>query len=88
MNLAVNEPARNYVIGAWVTAAALLWLVLRFDLLPALLAGLLVFELVHVLTMRLHFVRERAPNRSRRLTRADKKTIADQEILPHRHIKE
>src|SRR5206468_8607624 len=59
MDLAVNEPARKYVIGAWVIAAALLWLVLRFDLLPALLAGLLVFELVHVLTMRLHFVRER-----------------------------
>ena len=32
---------------------------LRFDLLPALLAGLLVFELVHLLTMRLTFVRER-----------------------------
>ena len=59
MDLAVKEPARNYVIGAWLIAAALLWLVLRFDLLPALLAGLLVFELVHVLTMRLHFVRER-----------------------------
>ena len=59
MDLAVKEPARNYVIGAWVIAAALLWLVLRFDLLPALLAGLLVFELVHVLTMRLNFVRER-----------------------------
>jgi len=59
MDLAAKEPARNYVIGAWLIAAALLWLVLRFDLLPALLAGLLVFELVHVLTMRLNFVRER-----------------------------
>ncbi len=59
MDLAVKEPARDYVIGAWLIAAALLWLVLRFDLLPALLAGLLVFELVHVLTMRLSFVRER-----------------------------
>ena len=59
MELAVREPARKYVIGAWVIAAALLWLVLRLDLLPALLAGLLVFELVHVLTMRLNFVRER-----------------------------
>jgi len=59
MDIAVKEPARNYVIAAWVIAAALLWLVLRFDLLPALLAGLLVFELVHVLTMRLNFVRER-----------------------------
>jgi predicted PurR-regulated permease PerM len=59
MDLAFKEPARNYVIAAWVIAAALLWLVLRLDLLPALLAGLLVFELVHVLTMRLNFVRER-----------------------------
>ena len=59
MDVAVEEPARNYVIAAAAIAAALLWLVLRFDLLPALLAGLLVFELVHVLTMRLNFVRER-----------------------------
>jgi len=59
MELASPEPPRNFVIAAWVIAAALLWLVLRFDLLPALLAGLLVFELVHVLTMRLNFVRER-----------------------------
>jgi len=59
MDVAVKEPARNHVIAGWVIAAALLWLVLRFDLLPALLAGLLVFELVHVLTMRLNFVRER-----------------------------
>ena len=56
---AVNEPARNHVIAAWIIAALLLWLVLRLDLLPALLAGLLVFELVHVLTMRLNFVRVR-----------------------------
>jgi len=59
MDVAVEEPARNYVIAAAAIAAALLWLVLRFDLLPALLAGLLVVELVHVLTMRLNFVRER-----------------------------
>ena len=59
MDAAVEEPARNHVIAAGVIAAALLWLVLRFDLLPSLLAGLLVFELVHVLTMRLNFVRER-----------------------------
>src|SRR5258705_6087262 len=57
--LAIREPARNYVIGAWLIAATLLLLVLRFDLLPALLAGLLVFELVRLLTARLTFVRER-----------------------------
>ena len=47
------------VTGAWLITVALLWLVLHFDLLPALLAGLLVFELVHLQTSRLLFVRER-----------------------------
>jgi len=59
MQPAINEPTRQFVIGAWAIAAALLWFALRFDLLPALLAGLLVFELVHVQAMRLTFVRER-----------------------------
>ncbi len=59
MQPAINEPTRKFVIGAWAIAAALLWIALRFDLLPALLAGLLVFELVHVQAMRLTFVRER-----------------------------
>jgi predicted PurR-regulated permease PerM len=54
-----DEPADRYVIGAWLLAVSLLWFVLHFELLPALLAGLLVFELVHVLTLRLPFVRER-----------------------------
>ena len=38
MDLAINEPKRNFVVGAWLIAVALLWFVLRFDLLPALLA--------------------------------------------------
>ncbi|MEO7851627.1 MAG: AI-2E family transporter [Rubrivivax sp.] len=59
MDLAIKEPSRNYVISAWLIAAALLWFVLHFALLPALLAGLLVFELVHVMTLRLPAVRER-----------------------------
>jgi predicted PurR-regulated permease PerM len=54
-----GEPPRKHLIAAWAISAVLLWLALRFDLLPALLAGLLVFELVHVLTERLGFVRER-----------------------------
>jgi predicted PurR-regulated permease PerM len=58
-HFAIPEPARNFVIAAWLIAAALLWLVLRLDLLPALLAGLLVFELVHVMSLRLTSVRER-----------------------------
>ncbi len=60
MDAAIEEPStRNHVIAAWLMAAALLWAVLRFDLLPALLAGLLVFELVHVMSLRLTAVRER-----------------------------
>jgi predicted PurR-regulated permease PerM len=59
MSVGGTEPARNFLIGAWLIAAALLWLVLHLDLLAALLAGLLVFELVHLLTLRLTFVRER-----------------------------
>jgi predicted PurR-regulated permease PerM len=54
-----DEPARSFVIAAWLIAAFLLWFVLHANLLPALLAGLLVFELVHLLTDRLAFVRER-----------------------------
>jgi predicted PurR-regulated permease PerM len=56
---APGEPPRKHLIAAWAIAALLLWLALRFNLLPALLAGLLVFELVHVLTQHLDFVRER-----------------------------
>jgi predicted PurR-regulated permease PerM len=59
MDPTLNEPARKYVIAAWLATAFLLWLGLVFGLLPAMLAGLLVFELVHVLTLRLNFVRER-----------------------------
>src|SRR5690349_10044447 len=55
----LHEPTRGYVIAAWLITAFLMWFVLRFDLLPALIAGLTVYELVHVLTPRLTFVRER-----------------------------
>lgn len=40
-------------IASWLVAALLLWLVLEIRLLSALLAGLLVFQLVHVLAPRL-----------------------------------
>lgn len=59
MHTTPDEPARGYVIGAWLATAFLLWLVMHFDLLPALIAGMTVFELVHVLTPRLTFIRER-----------------------------
>ena len=45
-------PVRRVDIAAWITAAAVLYVVLRLHLLPALLAGLLVFELVHVIAKR------------------------------------
>jgi len=57
--LARDEPPHRFVVGAWLVAVALLWFALQFNLLPALLAGLLVFELVHLMTLRLNFVRER-----------------------------
>jgi predicted PurR-regulated permease PerM len=47
-----NAPLR-YEIAAWVIAASLLLLTLHLHLLPALLAGLLVYELVHVIAPRL-----------------------------------
>lgn len=45
-------PSR-YEIAAWLFAAAALFGVLQWHLLPALLAGLLVYELTHVLAARL-----------------------------------
>ena len=46
--VALPPPTRSE-IAAWLVAAALLLLVLFLHLLPALLAGLLVFELVHMI---------------------------------------
>lgn len=39
-----------YDIPAWILTAFLLFFVLMFNLLPALLSGLLVYELVHIMT--------------------------------------
>lgn len=49
MNDASQRSLCPYEITSWVLAALALFGVLWFNLLPALLAGLLVFELVHVL---------------------------------------
>jgi predicted PurR-regulated permease PerM len=46
-------------IAAWLLAGGALLLVLHLQLLPALLAGLLVYELVHLLAPRLKVVRIR-----------------------------
>jgi len=43
----------RFDIAAWVTAGALLFLTIYLHLLPALLAGLLVYELVHVIAERI-----------------------------------
>ena len=42
-------------VAAWLMAALALWLVLRLHLLAALLSGLLVYELVHIIAPRLYF---------------------------------
>ncbi len=53
----LEVPPLRYAIAAWVIAACLLLLTLHLRLLPALLAGLLVFELVHVIAPRLPWKR-------------------------------
>jgi predicted PurR-regulated permease PerM len=47
----------RYTIAAWVISAGLLYLVLHLHLVAALLAGLLVYELVHVIAPRLPLIR-------------------------------
>jgi predicted PurR-regulated permease PerM len=51
--------ALSYNIATWILTGGALVLVLRLHLLPALLAGLLVYELVHILAPRLRIVRIR-----------------------------
>ena len=57
MNAAAERPLR-YAIASWIIAAVLLIAVIPLRLLPALLAGLLVYELVHVISRRLPYTRE------------------------------
>jgi predicted PurR-regulated permease PerM len=52
----IGTPTR-YEIAAWILAGGALLLVLWLHLLPALLAGLLVYELVHILAPRLRIWR-------------------------------
>src|SRR5690349_24103638 len=53
MDRPLAPPATRYDIAAWVLAGVALTAVLLLHLLPALLAGLLVYELVHILAPRL-----------------------------------
>ena len=57
MTSAPRKAPDRYEIAAWLIAALLLVLALELGLLPALLAGLLVFELVHVIAPRLRLGR-------------------------------
>lgn len=57
MSNAFKENQLRYEIAAWVIAACVLLLTLQLHLLPALLAGLLVYELVHVIAPRLPWKR-------------------------------
>jgi predicted PurR-regulated permease PerM len=52
----IGNPTR-YEIAAWMLTGVLLLLVLELHLLPALLAGLLVYELVHILAPQLRIWR-------------------------------
>src|SRR3954449_13174699 len=52
----ISRPTR-YEIAAWIVSGIILTAVLVLHLLPALLAGLLVYELVHILAPRLRIWR-------------------------------
>ena len=49
--------ATRHEIASWILAGAALLLVLHLRVLPALLAGLLVYQLVHILAPRLNIMR-------------------------------
>jgi predicted PurR-regulated permease PerM len=53
-------PPTIYELAAWVITAFALLFILKFSLLPALLAGLLVYELVHMITT---FIARRLPTK-------------------------
>src|SRR5512146_2050261 len=57
MTSAPRKAPTRHEIASWLIAALLLFLALQLGLLPALLAGLLVFELVHVIAPRLRLGR-------------------------------
>lgn len=42
--------ANKYDLAAWILVGFILLIILVFHLLPALLAGLLVYELIYILT--------------------------------------
>lgn len=50
MTKTLKSPPSIYEISAWLLTALALFAVLKFHLLPAVIAGLFVFELVHIIT--------------------------------------
>lgn len=54
---AMPRTATRYDVASWLVAAGALFLTLYLHLLPALLAGLLVFQLVHLLAPKLRAMR-------------------------------
>jgi predicted PurR-regulated permease PerM len=57
LKIGAPQRASRFDIAAWAIAAAALFLTIKLHLLPALLAGLLVYELVHMLAPRLRVMR-------------------------------
>jgi len=60
-------PATSYEIAAWLLTAFILFFIIKFSLLPALLAGLLVYQLVHLITPAIarRFPSKRSSNHSK-----------------------
>ena len=50
MKINLNKLTTAYDIAAWILMAVVLIFTLMFKLLPALLSGLLVYQLIHILT--------------------------------------
>lgn len=67
MTKTVQSPITIHEIFAWVLAAFTLFFIVKFSLLPAVLAGLLVFQLVHIITPYIarHFPGKRTSNYSK-----------------------
>jgi predicted PurR-regulated permease PerM len=56
MAIVFDPVRRGHLLSAWIIMAVLLVATLEYRLLPALFAGLLVYELVHVITPRLRMI--------------------------------
>lgn len=60
MSKSTHAPVTVHDISAWILAALALFFVVKFGLLPALISGLLVFQLVHIITP---YIAQRFPTR-------------------------